>query len=365
FVNGTQVVIKGTEGYVNGYDEQTKKYSVLVSIESEEGAENQTHNLTEAAVRKVLKNKASVISGIDRKMLGGDSRAKLDSDEEEGDDEEFEAPPESEEEAAAVDEESDDDEVLEPELKKPRTVAPPDAAPSPWNFLGDSAGNNPGQPKDVVDLSGVVRRSEVVDVFILDPQDSTPPTIKDVTVKKPKLRDHVLKAYKNRDLVYSFHESVAGNRKKVQSRRDAVVRRVKLRLLREYLAGVAPHLLSTNISNKLFAASNDDSHNPPLSVKTSAVDPKEAALRLKMIDAHQKMSLMEKKSANLDPAYKANIIKYQSWQNYSKPVGATGNVERRGLGKGRKKAAQRTAAMRSHARTLATDSIGLRLEEFE
>jgi hypothetical protein len=76
---------------------------VLVSIESEEGAENQTHNLTEAAVRKVLKNKASVISGIDRKMLGGDSRAKLDSDEEEGDDEEFEAPPEeSEEEAAAL-----------------------------------------------------------------------------------------------------------------------------------------------------------------------------------------------------------------------------------------------------------------------
>jgi hypothetical protein len=83
---------------------------VLVSIESEEGAENQTHNLTEAAVRKVLKNKASVISRIDRKMLGGDSRAKLDSDEEEGDDEE----------------------VLEREPKKPRTVASPDAAPSSW-----------------------------------------------------------------------------------------------------------------------------------------------------------------------------------------------------------------------------------------
>ena len=144
-----------------------------------------------------------------------------------------------------------------------------------------------------------------------------------------------------------------------------MVRRVKLRLLREYLVGVAPHLLLTIISNKLFAASNDNSHNPPLSVKTSAVDPKEAALRLQMLGAHEKMSLMEKKSANLDPAYKAAIIKYRSWQNYSKPVEATGNGVRRGLVKGQKKAAQRTAAMRSHARTLETDSPGLRLEQFE
>ena len=85
------------------------------------------------------------------------------------------------------------------------------------NFLGDSAGNNPGQPKDVV-LNGNVQRSEVVDVFILDPQSSTPPTIKDVTVKKPKLGDHVLKAYKKTHIAYCFPESVAGNRKAVTVR---------------------------------------------------------------------------------------------------------------------------------------------------
>jgi hypothetical protein len=83
---------------------------------------------------------------------------------------------------------------------------------------GYSAGNNHGQHKDVVDLSGVVRRSEVVDVFILDPQDSTHPTIKDVSIQPPKFENRVLRSYKNRDLVYSFHESVAGNRKKVQVR---------------------------------------------------------------------------------------------------------------------------------------------------
>jgi hypothetical protein len=144
------------------------------------------------------------------------------------------------------------------------------------------------------------------------------------------------------------------------------MKRVKLRLLREYLVGVAPHLLSTNASNKLLAASNDDSHNPPLSVKTSTVDPKEAALRLHMLGAHEKMSHMEKISANLDPAYKGNIIKYQRWHNYSKAaVGATGNVARRGQVQWHKAAAQRTAAMRSHARTLETDSPGLRLEQFE
>ena len=141
---------------------------------------------------------------------------------------------------------------------------------------------------------------------------------------------------------------------------------MKLGLLREYLMGVAPHLLSTNISNKLFAASNDNSHNPPLSVKPWAVDPKEAALRLSMLDAYENMSLMDKKTANLDPAYKANMIKYQRWKNDSKAaLGATGNVARRGVVKGQKKAAQRTAAMLSHARTLETDSIGLRLEQFE
>ena len=85
------------------------------------------------------------------------------------------------------------------------------------NFLGDSAGNNPGQPKDVV-LNGMVQRSEVVDVFILDPPDGTPPKLKDVTGKKPTLRHHVLKSYKYRDLVYCYHESVAGNQKKVQVR---------------------------------------------------------------------------------------------------------------------------------------------------
>ena len=85
------------------------------------------------------------------------------------------------------------------------------------NFLGDSAGNNPGQHKDVV-LNGMVQRWEVVDVFILDPQDSTPPTIKNVTVKKPTLRAHVLMAFKNRDVVYCFPESVAGNRKAVTVR---------------------------------------------------------------------------------------------------------------------------------------------------
>jgi hypothetical protein len=84
------------------------------------------------------------------------------------------------------------------------------------NFLGDSAGNNPGQPKDVV-LNGMVQRSEVVDVFILDPQDGTPPKLKDVTVKKPTLCDHVLKTHKI-TLVYNFKKSVAGNRREVKVR---------------------------------------------------------------------------------------------------------------------------------------------------
>ena len=85
------------------------------------------------------------------------------------------------------------------------------------NFLSDSANNNPGQPKDVV-LNGNVQRSEVVDVFILDPQDGTPPAIKNVTTKPPKLCDHVLKAHKSTHIEYNFQMSVAGNRREVKVR---------------------------------------------------------------------------------------------------------------------------------------------------
>ena len=84
------------------------------------------------------------------------------------------------------------------------------------NFLGDSAGNNPGQPKDVV-LNGMVQRAEVVDFYILASPDSTPPAIKNVTTKPPKLCDHVLKTHKI-TLVYNFKKSVAGNRREVKVR---------------------------------------------------------------------------------------------------------------------------------------------------
>lgn len=89
--------------------------------------------------------------------------------------------------------------------------------------------------QDVVDPSGVVTRYEIVNVYVLQPTVGNLPTIKDVTILSPKASSYVLYSSLSHRICYTFHQSVSHDRKRVQSRRDAEVVRVKKKLLREYL----------------------------------------------------------------------------------------------------------------------------------
>ena len=94
---------------------------------------------------------------------------------------------------------------------------------------------------DVEAPDGTITRSEVVNVYILSPSNSANvnlPTIKDVSILAPKQNHSVLCTDKRRKISYYFHKSVMNDRKKVQSRRDAEVVRVKKHLLRQYLSSI-------------------------------------------------------------------------------------------------------------------------------
>lgn len=99
-----------------------------------------------------------------------------------------------------------------------------------------------GGAGESVDENGIMTRDEFVNVYILAPPFSEP-RINDVTIltPKPQLQDRILAAYHQQKISYSFSESVRYDRKKVQSRRDAEVVRVKKFLLRSYLANSAPY----------------------------------------------------------------------------------------------------------------------------
>mmetsp|Transcript_8176 Transcript_8176/g.10503 ORF Transcript_8176/g.10503 Transcript_8176/m.10503 type:complete len:403 (-) Transcript_8176:210-1418(-) len=89
------------------------------------------------------------------------------------------------------------------------------------------------------DENEVVTRHEIVDVHILRPFDGSIPAIKDMTIlSKVQQSDRVLRSYLGCNISYSFSKKVAGNRKKVQSRRDAEVVRVKKFILRKYLSSL-------------------------------------------------------------------------------------------------------------------------------
>jgi len=99
-----------------------------------------------------------------------------------------------------------------------------------------------GGAGESVDENGIMTREEFVNVYILAPPFSEP-RINDVTIltPKPQLQDRILAAYHQQKISYSFNESVRYDRKKVQSRRDAEVVRVKKFLLRSYLANSASY----------------------------------------------------------------------------------------------------------------------------
>eukprot|EP00592_Proboscia_alata_P007866 CAMPEP_0194366282 /NCGR_PEP_ID=MMETSP0174-20130528/14307_1 /TAXON_ID=216777 /ORGANISM="Proboscia alata, Strain PI-D3" /LENGTH=557 /DNA_ID=CAMNT_0039141375 /DNA_START=373 /DNA_END=2046 /DNA_ORIENTATION=+ len=88
-----------------------------------------------------------------------------------------------------------------------------------------------------------VTRSEFVDVHIIAPlptAGSSQPTIKDVTIISPKVEQQadLLKSYRNCEIKYVVSPGIIGDRRKVQSRRDAEIVRIKKHYLREFTASL-------------------------------------------------------------------------------------------------------------------------------
>jgi hypothetical protein len=114
--------------------------------------------------------------------------------------------------------------------------------------------------EDVNESSGLVTRSESVDVHILRPIAGGSPAIEDVSVLSSVPSSRVLRTYHNCMMIYNFPFSISNDRRKVsnvekdfclsgerhlniilqiQSRRDAEVVRIKKHFLREYLKEIS------------------------------------------------------------------------------------------------------------------------------
>lgn len=114
--------------------------------------------------------------------------------------------------------------------------------PGQVRVFQDSTGKH---VRDMAMDSGDIVRQEIVDVFVLRPPGSKPMTVRQVSIVQPRGGgDDILGAYFARRITYSFPASAAAHRRRVQSRRDAEVVRVKKFFLRKFLAEQAAALTS-------------------------------------------------------------------------------------------------------------------------
>jgi len=102
--------------------------------------------------------------------------------------------------------------------------------------------------------SGSTLRREVVDVHILHPDGGGDaddrgkemlPTLRDVTIKSNVKKEMILATFPKCLLQYSVPEEIENDRKKVQTRRDGEVLRVKKHYLKLYLATRGIHSVSS------------------------------------------------------------------------------------------------------------------------
>uniref|UniRef100_A0A7S2KCG9 Homeobox domain-containing protein n=2 Tax=Leptocylindrus danicus TaxID=163516 RepID=A0A7S2KCG9_9STRA len=173
--------------------------------------------------------------------------------------------------------------------------------------------------KDELHENGLlITRREVVDVHILKPTASgaTLPSIKDVTIlSKVQQSERVLQSYVNCDIEYTFAKKVIGNRKKVQSRRDAEVVRVKKHYLRQYLSTIG------NEVNEVQAPSEDkdDNFNHAHNNMESSISREQPLKRVKLEDAVRQYKTW-KVYVNDSPSKKTRYVNknLESWKEACK-----------------------------------------------
>lgn len=113
--------------------------------------------------------------------------------------------------------------------------------------------------EDPEDVDGTVSRCETVNVHILRPLNGVRPTIADVSILSSVPEERILYTYENVSLTYRFAADAIQDRKKVQSRRDAEIVRMKKQYLNQYLEETA----SSSFSFKRSMETSDEVEMSP------------------------------------------------------------------------------------------------------
>jgi hypothetical protein len=120
------------------------------------------------------------------------------------------------------------------------------------------------------ELAGGYKRYEEVDVHILRPEGSTEeeplPTIRDLTIKSSVPKERILATFKC-PISYTVPYEIEHDKKKVQSRRDGEVLKVKKHYLKLYLATRGIHSASSPLGKDI----NKEVPNPLAPSSTSLV----------------------------------------------------------------------------------------------
>jgi hypothetical protein len=137
---------------------------------------------------------------------------------------------------------------------------------------------------------GSVRR-EVVDVHVLHPEvdgesaGEVLPTLRDVTIKTNVKKEMILATFPKCLLQYSVPEEIENDRKKVQTRRDGEVLRVKKHYLKLYLATRGIHSVSSPCGENPIdvvascSSSNNSSCNNSVSTASNQDENKEKPIK--------------------------------------------------------------------------------------
>lgn len=123
---------------------------------------------------------------------------------------------------------------------------------------------------EIDQATGTITRTESVDIHVLSPISGDSPTLEDVTILPHVPGSRIVKSYHNCVMTYSFEQSVAEDRKKIQSRRDGEVVRIKKHYLKLFLEekSVAPSESDRNVSpQKRKREDSEDSSEDVLTLR--------------------------------------------------------------------------------------------------
>ncbi len=118
-------------------------------------------------------------------------------------------------------------------------------------------GRNPLHASVMGAAAPLLRREEV-DVYVLRPETLSPetddayalPTIRDMTIKSNAPADRILATFPKIGIHYTIPKEIEHDRKKIQTRRDGEVLRVKKHYLKLYLATRGIHSVSSPLGAK-------------------------------------------------------------------------------------------------------------------